>query len=132
MTRLELAILPDGRILLAGYYYHRSQLFLRYLPDGTPDESFGKRGRTQHDFAEADKRQLDLILLEDGGFLSLTPQAVYAFQEDGTEDDSFGGGDGRVTTNQPGMRNVAAAFVVDASGESSLREPPTPGTTTLL
>jgi len=40
-------VLPDGKILIAGYYYaegHYHPLAIRLFPDGQPDEEFGNHG----------------------------------------------------------------------------------------
>jgi uncharacterized delta-60 repeat protein len=96
----DLAILPDGRILVAGDRYQSSDVLLaRYLPDGKPDSTFGVGGKVIHAVAGATVRVQAITLLPNGkiavaGFVEddAGSESVLEvlFAADGTPDPAFG------------------------------------------
>jgi len=92
----------DGRIIVAGFGIfdsYESMLVARYMPDGTPDESFGVNGSTTASIPEANSRAYKIGLQPDGkivlgGFLVSkdgdSDFATARFNPDGSPDLSFG------------------------------------------
>ena len=87
---------PDGKILVAGFRYEDFAL-VRYLSDGTLDNSFGFSGRVMMDFGSTDRGE-SLALQPDGKIL-MTGSAIVngndnfalvRYLEDGSLDTSFG------------------------------------------
>jgi uncharacterized delta-60 repeat protein len=102
----DLRMEPDGKILAAGLAGDQFAV-VRYLPTGTPDPTFGHGGVvvTTDGFAGA----VETVRLQPDGKLlavgtsepnqdSVRGVAVSRFDLDGSLDESFGGGDGRVAT----------------------------------
>jgi uncharacterized delta-60 repeat protein len=103
---LDLRVEPDGKILAAGMAGDQFAV-VRYLPTGALDPAFGDEGIvvTTDGFegeAESVRLQPDGKLLAVGTSEpnedSVLGLAVSRFDVDGSLDESFGGGDGRVTT----------------------------------
>jgi uncharacterized delta-60 repeat protein len=114
---------PDGKLLLAGCSesgprYEPRPLTVRYLPDGTPDSSWGAGGIRLHsvpavscpDYAMTPQRQL-LILVS----------RLWRFNPDGSVDSSFGqrgsigvgpGADGALGIQRDGKLVVAGGTAV--------------------
>jgi uncharacterized delta-60 repeat protein len=102
-------LLPDGRFVLSGTTgaYDRSDFIIgRFLPDGSPDPTFGgpdRDGKVSVDVGDFDTA-FGLSHAPDGGytlvgtvFHSATNQSDYALAHvtaDGALDPAFGGGDG--------------------------------------
>lgn len=118
---LDLRVQPDGAILAAGPAGDQFAV-VRYLADGTRDPSFGVDGvvLTTDGFAG---EALNLRLQADGRLLAVgetgptgpggvTGFAVSRFDPDGSLDESFGGGDGRVETYPPGREGSRAYAVL--------------------
>ncbi len=102
-----LALQPDGRIVVAGWkdveqFSSKSDLvLLRYLPDGSLDESFGDLGIVIASFSEVQDHAHDVLVLPDGDILMTgffqVPVGNYDFtlvkyHPDGTPDTNFGNG----------------------------------------
>lgn len=86
----EMAVQPDGKILLAGSTRLYSGYVARLLPSGEPDRSFGVEGVVFDHWAG---RVVDLELQPDGGILALTERGTIArYRSDGGLDLSFGTG----------------------------------------
>ena len=119
-----IALQDDGRIVVTGVanMIHSTQLgTLRYLPDGTLDESFGDGGIAIHDFFGGVDFASDVIVDADdkivvvGGSVPVggTRQWIMLrYNSDGTFDASFSG-DGRVNT----------PFGATAFGKAVLQQP---------
>jgi uncharacterized delta-60 repeat protein len=65
-----IAVQPDGRIVVAGLSQQRQAgadfAMLRFMPDGTPDASFGQQGRVLTDFGGDSDRAFALLVQPDG------------------------------------------------------------------
>lgn len=123
---LDLRLQPDGSILAAGTAGDQFAI-ARYRHDGTLDPDFGDGGvvLTTAGFwgtPNAARLQPDGRLLVVGssepdaqGYLGF---AVMRYAADGTLDESFGGGDGLVTTYPPGREYTRAwAVLVQPDGQ---------------
>ncbi|MCB2379122.1 T9SS type A sorting domain-containing protein [Hymenobacter sp. BT635] len=99
----SLALLPNGTILAGGRFGQSSQsafraVFVRLLPDGTPDASFGTAGRRLYTELNYYANNRQILLLPDGKFLtnlglgaSFTYNASFArFLPSGDLDTTFG------------------------------------------
>ncbi len=119
-----LAVQPDGKILAAGYGYHKllvdedgsvtafyDIIIARYLPNGNPDSSFGTYGKVVADFSLLEKTSA-MQLASDGKIIlggSSAPLPgepldrnwdyfLARFNNDGTVDTEFGD-NGKVVTD---------------------------------
>jgi uncharacterized delta-60 repeat protein len=115
----DLRVEPDGKILAAGLAGDEFAV-VRYLADGTPDPTFGDGGvvLTTDGFegvVEMVRLQPDGKLLAVGASESnedgVRGVAVSRFDTDGSLDETFGGGDGRVSTFLP-ERELGRALAV--------------------
>ena len=110
----DVAVLADGRILVAGVASETAggQNFglAMYLADGTLDASFGGGdGKATVDFAISIDRASGLVVQADGKFvvggevqepgIGGINFGLARLNSDGSLDATFGGGDGRVSTN---------------------------------
>jgi serralysin len=97
---------PDGKLVVAGMKKSGAvvaSLLLRYLPDGSLDTSFGKKGVVTHTIGRASLAS-SLVLLPDGrlavaGFTlvgSITKMYVASYKANGSRDRSFGNNGVRV------------------------------------
>ncbi len=101
----DVAVQPDGRILLAGYAFEEnvgsSVALARYLSNGALDTSFGEEGRILHRYAAscpADSRSYQLAQLPTGDYGlagrgvpgGLYYAAVMRFSANGDSDSRFG------------------------------------------
>src|SRR5436853_7044714 len=99
----QLAIQPDGKILVAGTVdaasFTADVKILRYEPDGTPDPSFGNNGQITISYPGSYSQIDSLVAEADGSFLTSTSgfdpaQNSYAevcrYSADGELDTSFG------------------------------------------
>jgi uncharacterized delta-60 repeat protein len=106
----DLAIQPDGKIVVAGNSYGGfggpDFALARYLPNGTLDPSFGSDGTVHTDFgSDTLDEAYALALQPDGkivvaGYSGLSDRSVFAlarYLSNGTLDATFSG-DGKVTT----------------------------------
>jgi len=93
----SLSLLPDGKVRLGGYYFHKGEnpyMILQYLPDGKPDIAFGSGGRIFTDLNAA----VEYRALPDGKFrlygfdtyLDSSTFVIQQFLPDGMPDISFG------------------------------------------
>ncbi len=105
----DLAIQPDGKIILAGYVYSYKADFalVRYNSNGSLDNSFGVGGKVTTDFASSDDMAAAVALQPDGKILvagtayigtSDSAFAIARYYPNGSLDPSFSG-DGRVITD---------------------------------
>ncbi len=97
----DMVVQPDGKIVVCGYIINdpneARQLFLvRYLPDGSLDNSFGEGGIEIVGEPNGDKSfySANAVALQPNGQIVvaayLTKGAVYRFNPDGTQDINFG------------------------------------------
>ncbi|CAA9510469.1 MAG: hypothetical protein AVDCRST_MAG12-3190 [uncultured Rubrobacteraceae bacterium] len=119
----DLAVLPDGRLMVAGYAgYVNDFMLARFRPDGAIDKSFGGGdGRLRTGFARGTNDFGWSLVVK--GSRAIVAGATYAdtkdapgrfalvaYAEDGSLLKSFGGGDGKVKT----VFGVGDAFARDA------------------
>ncbi len=91
---------------------------------GDPDGTFGDDGRLVTEFTAGSSAQVTDSVLDEDGKLVVVGQdsgniGVSRFNQDGTPDTSFGGGDGTATVNSPGARTgseQASAVAIDGLG----------------
>jgi uncharacterized delta-60 repeat protein len=120
------AIQPDGRIVVAGLASRRTVRIavLRFLPDGSPDPSFGGDGVTLTRVGDGASAQA-VAVLPDGRILVAggysrgrrTGFAVMRYLEDGRLDPTFGG-DGIVTTTFPDADAHGWGLAVQPDGKA--------------
>ena len=122
----EMAVQPDGRIVLVGAsvrYDNPTQhlLFLRYLPDGTPDASFGDAGQVL--FPDMGVGEA-LTVMPDGKLLAAAQGKLVRLVSSGRLDPTFGSG-GVLGPGVPGWvldmalqpdGNVVLGFSPDSDG----------------
>ena len=106
----DIAILPDGKIIAAGYSFSDDTkmdfAMVKYNVDGSIDNSFGNQGKVTLDFGLKSDICRSVLVQSDGkiilaGEASNDPTHVYAlarFEADGSIDNSFGT-NGKVTTS---------------------------------
>lgn len=101
----SMAVQPDGKIVIAGYNiatggFSEDMLAIRFLPNGTPDNTFGTNGQVAISFLGGSEKANSVILQADGkivlgGFAS-TPTfknlALVRLNPNGTLDAGFGVG----------------------------------------
>ncbi|MER7197849.1 calcium-binding protein [Streptomyces sp. CB01635] len=102
------ALQPDGKIVAVGSSWRGYEnccwfTVARYNTNGTLDQSFGGGdGRVFTDFGSPDEAR-DVAVQPDGKIVALGTSggeaALARYNADGTPDTSFGGGDGKVTTD---------------------------------
>jgi uncharacterized delta-60 repeat protein len=124
-----LAIQPDGRIVVAGYYWNGNtgkfdMAVIRLNPDGSPDKSFAGDGQllTQvRDYNVA----TDLLIQPDGkivvgGFTAFTngsiDMALVRYNSDGTLDNTFSG-DGMLTKDFGTDDDRVATLLLQPNGK---------------
>ena len=119
------AIQPDGKIVVAGNAVAGTNVFgvARYLPDGTPDNSFSFDGKTtiligNFCFAAAVAMQSDgKIVVAGGAFSAGNPGfALARLNTDGAPDNSFSG-DGQLITDLGPFDDRAQAVVIQGDGK---------------
>lgn len=128
---------PDGGIIAGGQMRNAQNpdpefALVRFLPDGTLDTAFGGGdGKVKTVFGVGDAVARDVVAQEDGKLLVVGSQNKFAkgwrgvnfalarYKPDGTLDASFGGGDGKITTDlSPGTEDYAAAVDIDEDGKA--------------
>jgi len=121
------AIQQDGRIVAAGEaFISGSQLFAlaRYNPNGSLDPAFDGDGKVTSDFPGSNEAATALVIQRDGmivaaGFAhtETVDFALARYKTDGSLDASFGGGDGKVTTDFSANLDEAYAVAIQADGK---------------
>jgi uncharacterized delta-60 repeat protein len=109
----DVDVADDGRITAAGYVAWKDEpddgLVARFMPDGSPDTSFGSGGMVVSDFGLPDAFIQSLALTPDGRTL-LAGRSDHPFvarlNSDGSPDPSFAGS-GTIGLQQWGVRGVA-------------------------
>lgn len=112
-----IAVQPDGRIVVAGLSYQGTADYdftlVRFMPDGSPDASFGNQGRVLSDFGGDSDRAFALLLMPDGRIVAGGQTnvnrastgvdfALARYLADGRLDPSFGSGGKVVAPILPG------------------------------
>lgn len=131
MYRIDDAVLlEDGRLVLVGRGNDRGYAFMRLMPNGAVDTSFGTNGRTHVKFSgptyedepQALTLQADGKLVAAGSATSLAtggPRLDFAsvrLLPNGTPDTSYGDGSGRSTYPLSTEADVAYAVTVTSDG----------------
>jgi len=117
----------DGKLLLAGSSNGDFAL-VRYNLDGSLDTSFGGDGKVTTDFAGSYDQGYNLIQQTDGKLLlagvsgtgntnSNYNFALARYNDDGSLDLSFGGGDGKVTTDFSNNEDIGYNLIQQADGK---------------
>jgi uncharacterized delta-60 repeat protein len=113
----DLRVLSGGKILAAGFAGDQFAT-VRYLPTGVPDDTFGGGDGIVLTTDGFDGKPYAARLQSDGKLVVVGETDPYdgfaltRFDTDGSLDDSFGGGDGRVETGAPGDTERALANAV--------------------
>lgn len=130
----SIAVQTDGRIVAGGecspsVANQRDFCIARFMPNGTPDTTFGSGGKitvnlgTNGDFLEklliqTDGKILAIGYKDDGNLINPKNEfMVIRYNADGTPDSSFGGGDGIVTTSFGNQRERALDAVLQPDGK---------------
>jgi uncharacterized delta-60 repeat protein len=110
---ISLAIQPDGKIVATGIatkygqgggdnLFNTDILVSRFLPDGTPDKSFGTNGPVITDMGSLDL-SFGIVVQPDGKILvggqTSSHVLVLRYNTDGSPDKTFGGGNGYVLSS---------------------------------
>jgi uncharacterized delta-60 repeat protein len=119
----DLAVQPDGRIVVAGYYADPRVFFVgRLLPGGAFDTSFAGDGATSADFPGAADAAWDVALQPDGKIVlvgetttGLPDVAVARFTAEGAPDPAFDG-DGQTSFDISGS-DVFEAVALQPDGK---------------
>ena len=119
---VALAVQPDNKILVSGSadvekWNGRKSFVIRYLPDGTPDETFGDGGTVFFDLSDGVFGSI--AVLADGSLLlgGTLPDAtsersiLRKLDATGATDTSFGTG-GTVDLSEPGFRFFISSFTM--------------------
>lgn len=130
-----LVIQPDGKIVAAGHGLDSSLgdfALARYNPNGTLDKTFGGGdGKVTTNFGERTYEEAyGLVLRRDGKLVAAGSTtgvsdtqlfhedvALARYNPNGTLDRSFGGGDGKVTTDVGPGNDQAMDLVLQSNGE---------------
>lgn len=111
---IGLALLPDGKIMIAGNGYGAPLQVLRFERDGKSDSDFGSHGKVSQPNAPAFHHPASQILLQkDGKFIvvgAFDTVTLLRHNSDGTPDKSFAEGGVLVTDIQRNGSNHAVAF----------------------
>ena len=118
-----LALLPDGRMVVAGLVGGGDFGVARLLPDGTPDSTFGEDGWVTTDFGGGEDEAHAIVLQPDGRivvggssrFGAADGFALARYDADGSPDSTFGT-DGRVTTGAASGVDRLAALLLQPDG----------------
>jgi len=127
----DLALQPDGKIVVAGYAHNGQNddfAVARYNTDGSLDPTFGAGGVVTTTFGDYDEWAYGVALQPDGKIVvagtaqvSDTLPGVYdlalaRYHSNGALDTTFGGGDGQVTTdNDEGWNDFGYAVVLQST-----------------
>lgn len=123
----SMALQPDGRIVVAGFYRDGSNLdfaLVRYLADGSLDTSFNGDGHLTTAVGTSEDQALSVVVQPDGkivvaGHSGITVDsdfAVVRYNADGSLDNSFDG-DGKLTTPIGTSTDVAKSIALQSDGK---------------
>jgi uncharacterized delta-60 repeat protein len=120
---VAVAVLPDGRILAAGIAHTNCSCerfaVARYQANGRLDRTFGTNGKATLHFrfgGEPSAMAVETdgsIVLAGGSVPDVDRFQVARFTADGAVDTTFGGGDGKITTNTGQGEEAATGVAVD-------------------
>ncbi|MGZ4136650.1 MAG: hypothetical protein ACXVPX_03685 [Actinomycetota bacterium] len=123
---VAVAVLPDGEILAAGVAHTNCSCeryaVARYDTDGRLDRTFGTDGKaTVHFRSGGEPGAMAVaadgsIVLVGGNVPDVDKFQVTRFTADGAIDTTFGGGDGKVTTNTGQGEEAATGVAIDRGG----------------
>lgn len=130
----DVALQPDGKIVVVGKQERcplgptepcESEFLVeRYEADGSLDNSFGSGGVVLTSFAGATEAAASSVIVESGGKILVGGEAggkfaLARYNNDGSLDNSFGGGDGKATAAGPnaGGTSESGTMVLLASGQ---------------
>ncbi len=123
---VAVAVLPDGKILAAGIARTNCSCgryaVARYETNGRLDRTFGTDGKATVHFrfgGEPGAMAVTAdgsIVLVGGNVPDVDKFQVARFTSDGAIDTTFGGGDGKVTTNTGQGEEAATAVAIDSGG----------------
>lgn len=122
----DVALQTDGKIVVSGSTTNGSNndfALARYNQDGTPDETFGVKGRVTTDFFGEDDTAFSMTLQPDGrilltGYSLKNTQADFSaarYLTDGSLDNSFNG-NGKITIDLENGYDVAFGIKVQPDG----------------
>jgi uncharacterized delta-60 repeat protein len=110
----SIALQPDNKILVAGNS-DVTAAFARYMPDGSPDASFGNGGKFTYNFNAQYSVINNILLLPDGSFIASgkvggfdEEMLVSKFDSNGTINPEFGN-DGFRVVNFNGLQSKAVS-----------------------
>lgn len=123
------ALQPDGKIVVAGYFGINSTNYdfglIRYNSDGSLDTSFGVGGKVRTAFTAGDDRAFGVVIQADGKIVvagiarrndSINSRfALARYNSDGSLDTSFGSG-GKVMTTAGARGSGANALALQSDG----------------
>ena len=106
----DIAIQPDGKIVIVGYSGN-DQILARYLPNGTPDSSFGTGGVARTTISGSTIRGNALEIMHDGrimagGYVIGSSYLVTRHNSDGSPDTTWDG-DGILTGPLDSILSIA-------------------------
>src|SRR5215203_2370097 len=98
----DVAVQPDGKIVVVGYEKPGNAVVLRLLPNGSLDPSFGSGGKTTTVIPTGFSEFRAVVMQPDGKIVAAgaakgaanSDFLIGRFNSDGSPDGSFGGGDG--------------------------------------
>jgi uncharacterized delta-60 repeat protein len=121
----SIVVQPDNKIVVGGSTSEPAKfLLVRYMPDGTLDNSFGNKGKVITDFGQGDDVINNIALQADGKIVvsgttnnsNLDNMALARYQSNGTPDSSFNG-NGKVTCKFEGFYSRATSALIQGDGE---------------
>lgn len=120
----DIAIQSDGKIVVSGGSDSGGLALARYMPNGVPDNTFNTDGKLTDSFFEPFVAGLGVAIQPDGAILVAGGASVGGFAQfgvaryepDGDPDVTFGGGDGRVTTDMSGQTDFAQDVAIQPNG----------------
>ncbi len=112
VEKLDVAVQTDGKIVVAGTVNRRFAVF-RFNADGSPDQAFGASGSQIIDIYPGLSSSANALAIQPDGkivaagatsipnfsLVNQTDFAIVRFNADGSLDNSFGNGDGRIAPN---------------------------------
>jgi uncharacterized delta-60 repeat protein len=124
------AVQTDGKIVVAGSaaFDGRNPKFalVRYKPNGTLDTSFGGDGKVVTNFTSGEDAVYGVAIQSDGKIVAAgdaglrtgnSKFAVARYETDGNLDTTFGGGDGKVTTNWTSGNDPVSSLLLQPDGK---------------